>query len=157
MRHAMPKLVLAAQVGRDLHGRNEAAVMLFRNMDLLEPDLLVPLLIVASEGCRSTADPVRELALEMAAGFAAELERLLDEMCAWEDLADRLILTTSGNTRESENGIVLDPASLQPINDGSKTDSGRDQPEDPATRRERWPSVSRNCRHDIPSTGLQHR
>lgn len=77
MRKTIPRLVLAAEAGPNFHERIEAGLVLLRNVDLIGTDLLVPMLLVASEGCRKTADPYRVAALEASGPRRHELADLL--------------------------------------------------------------------------------
>lgn len=83
MARALPHLALVAQAGGNFHERVSAKIVLLRNKELLEPEILLPLVLVASEGCSRTADPVRQEALDSLGGRAGELSELFEEMCAW--------------------------------------------------------------------------
>ncbi len=85
MSRAMPKIVLAAQTGTDFHDRIGAMLILLKNQDLIDTELLIPLLLAGRESCSSESDVVRRLALIEYGPLESELERLMDEMCAWDN------------------------------------------------------------------------
>lgn len=84
MSRLLPKLVLVAQSGRNFHDRTSAMILLLRNRNLIDSEVLIPLLLIGRETCSSTTDRVRRVALEEAGPLEGELERLLAGMCHFE-------------------------------------------------------------------------